>query len=302
MRLATVLCPIDFSEQSSHALEHAVGLARRSGARLVALAVLPMLSPVASVDASDDLNGSAAGDLARWRALAERQIAQLDGQGTAIELEVVEGHPATTIVHRAETLAADLLVMGTHGAGAVRRLLLGSVTEHVLRRAACPVLTVPPRVHGTAAAHFTRVVAAVDFSECSLKALEAAAALAREGHGRLTMLHVVEWPWHETADARLDGVPDSQAAAVRDYLRYLEHGAGDRLRELAQGLPSGAGVATEVRFGTPYKELLDVATHQAADLVVLGVRGRSAADIGFFGSTTNHIVRMAECPVLTIRT
>jgi nucleotide-binding universal stress UspA family protein len=55
-----------------------------------------------------------------------------------------------------------------------------------------------------------------------------------------------------------------------------------------------------VRFGKSYVELLDAARELHADLIVVGVRGRSALDLGFFGSTTNHLVRSATCPVLTV--
>jgi universal stress protein A len=56
-----------------------------------------------------------------------------------------------------------------------------------------------------------------------------------------------------------------------------------------------------VRFGKPWRELLDAARDAQADLLVLGVRGRGAVDIAFFGSTTNQVVRRAPCPVLTVR-
>ena len=87
---------------------------------------------------------------------------------------------------------------------------------------------------------------------------------------------------------------------MADYLRYLETGAKERLHAVAAALPVGS-VATRVTFGKPYAELLEVATSEAADLIVLGVRGRSAMDLGFFGSTANHVVRSASCPVLTVR-
>ena len=56
-----------------------------------------------------------------------------------------------------------------------------------------------------------------------------------------------------------------------------------------------------MRGGTPYREILRLAAEREADLIVLGVHGRTAADLFFFGSTTNHVIREAGCPVLTIR-
>jgi nucleotide-binding universal stress UspA family protein len=85
-----------------------------------------------------------------------------------------------------------LIVMGTHGTSGFQHLVLGSVTERVLRKAACPVLTVPPRAHATSRIPFSRLLCAIDFSESSLVALQFALSLAEESDARLTMLHVLE--------------------------------------------------------------------------------------------------------------
>ena len=68
---------------------------------------------------------------------------EVEAGGVVIHAEVAEGDPVDTIIRRAETWPADLIVMGTHGRTGLERLLLGSVAEKVLRRAPCPVLTMP---------------------------------------------------------------------------------------------------------------------------------------------------------------
>lgn len=301
MRIRRLLCPIDFSEVSTHALEQAAAIARRSGASVTALAVLPSLAPEVAEVASETAGvaGGATEETERWRALAQTQCRAVSAAAVDVTVEVVEAPPVDAILDRAATLGADVIVMGTHGAGGVRHLVLGSVTEKVLRRATCPVLTVPPRVHSARASSFGEVLVAVDFSPCSLKAVDVAIDLARESQGRLTLLHVVEWPWHEDPGAVPEGVPPTQAAALLDYRRYLESGALERLARLA---PSEVRAATTVRFGKPWKETLEAAAATGADVIVLGVQGRGAIDLGFFGSTTNHVVRSATCPVLTVRT
>jgi nucleotide-binding universal stress UspA family protein len=205
-----------------------------------------------------------------------------------------------TILERATSLGVDLIVMGTHGASGVQHLLLGSVTEKVLRKATCPVLTVPARVHGALAASFTHVLCAVDFSDCSREAVKAAAAIVEGSPAKLTLLHVMEWPWHEPPVPGMEGVPPPQVQALLEYRRYLETSAADGLKGIAAASLPGRDVTTAVRFGKSYRELLDAAREGQVDLIVLGVRGRSAVDIGFFGSTTNHVVRGATCPVLTV--
>jgi nucleotide-binding universal stress UspA family protein len=61
-------------------------------------------------------------------------------------------------------------------------------------------------------------------------------------------------------------------------------------------------VETLLTTGTAYREILRVATEQRSDLIVMGVQGRGAVDLAFFGSTTQHVVRQAGCGVLTLRT
>lgn len=303
MTLRRILCPIDFSEVSSHALDHAVGLARTSGGRMTALHVFHPFLPRTGLESLDAATAQVIdpGCLQELRDRVAAACRPAQDAGVGVDIAVAGGHPAQTILDQARSLPADLVVMGTHGAGGFQHLVLGSVAEKVLRKAGCPVLTVPPRAETTRAGTFTRAVCAVDFSDCSLAAVAAAAALTEASGASLTLLHVLEWPWHEPPVPGVESVPQAQAQALLEYRRYLETSAADRLAAVAASGVPGRHVATAVRFGKPYAELLDAAREAAADLIVLGVRGRSALDVGFFGSTANQVVRRATCPVLTIR-
>jgi nucleotide-binding universal stress UspA family protein len=192
--------------------------------------------------------------------------------------------------------------MGTHGAGGFEHLVLGSVAEKVLRRAACAVLTVPPHANRTSFLPFRRVLCAVDFSEWSLRALELARSLALESGAAITAMTVIEWPWPEPPPPDFAELPPQQAGALRDYRRYVETGAMRRLTTLAAE-PASAGVALDVRVdhGKSHVEILRCAADIRADLIVLGVHGRKQIDLDVFGSTTNQVVRQATCPVLTLR-
>lgn len=300
MNVRQILCPVDFSEHSTHALEQATRLAGWYGARLAVLHVRPTVVPHPDMPAG--------GAVAPWlvaelEALRQRVMAACGAAvaaGVTVESLTTAGEPVHDILACAATLPADLIVLGTHGLSGFQHLVLGSVTEKVLRKASCPVLTVPPRAHPSAT-QFTRVVCAVDFSDCSLAAATFAASLAQEAGAALRLVHVIEWPWHESAMPPLEGVPQAQALAIGEVRRYLETGAKERLDAVAASIMPTGTVATGVRFGKPYIELLDAAQQEHADLIVLGVRGRGALDLGFFGSTANHVVRSASCPVLTIR-
>ncbi len=300
MDVKRILCPLDFSAPSAHALDQAAQLARWYGARLTVLHVRPTVVPHPDISPEGHMAPWLVAELETLRLRVSAACAEAATAGVQVDAMTSAGEPVHEILGHAHTLAADLIVLGTHGLSGFRHLVLGSVTEKVLRRATCPVLTVPPRA-SAALSQFTRFLCAVDFSDCSQHAVAFAATLARQAGATLSLLHVIEWPWHESTITETVGVSVSQAQAMADYRRYLETGAAERLAAIgAAAMPDGQ-VTTSISFGRPYVELLDAARRQGADLIVLGVRGRGPVDLGFFGSTANHVVRSATCPVLTVR-
>jgi len=173
------------------------------------------------------------------------------GPGVEPDVAVTAGDPVQGILEYAQTRAVDLVVMGTHGTTGFQRLLLGSVTEKFLRKASCAVLTVPHDADRPTAPPFTRLLGAVDFSDCSLRAVTFAASVATAARATLTLVLVFEWPWHEASDTTLQGMPRAQAQAAAEYRRYLETGARERLDALAASTMPGRQVNTRVRFGKP---------------------------------------------------
>lgn len=300
MDVKRILCPLDFSEPSAHALAQAAQLARWYGARLTVLHVRPTVVPHPDISPEGHMAPWLVAELETLRHRVSAACADAVAARVPVDAMASAGEPVHEILSHADTLGADLIVLGTHGLSGFRHLVLGSVTEKVLRRATCPVLTVPPRARA-AISPFRHLLCAVDFSDCSQHAVTFAATLAQRAGASLSLLHVIEWPWHESTIPETLGVPVAQAQAMADYRRYLETGAKERLAAIGVAAMPGGQVTTSVSFGRPYVELLDTARRDGADLIVLGVRGRGPMDIGFFGSTANHVVRSATCPVLTVR-
>jgi nucleotide-binding universal stress UspA family protein len=198
-------------------------------------------------------------------------------------------------------MKADLLVIGTHGRSGFERLLLGSVAEKVLRKASCPVMTVPSRLPDGVAAGpvlYKRILCPVDFSDSSLHALKHAISLAQEADGQLTVLHVVEHEFENTAEM---ASVDEAGMTIGDVLTQRENALQRRLQEIVAGAPEFCRAEALMTRGKPWREVLRVAEEQQSDVIVMGVQGRGAADLLFFGSTTQHVVRDASCPVLTLR-
>ena len=279
-----VLCPTDFSETSRRAIAHATAVARWYGASLTVMHVC-------------DSSGAMLG---RVREQITASCAEATGSGVRLDVLVDSGRPATAIVDRAASMSADLIVIGTHGAGGFEQLVLGSVAEKVLRKAGCPVLTVPPHAEGSVLP-FKQILCAVDFSVWSLRAFELAQSLSRESGAALTALSVIEWPWHEPPAPAFAELPPEQAAALAEYRRYVEQTAMRRLASLVEEPAAGIVAEPRVGHGKPAAEILQAATDLKADLIVIGVHGRSALDLRVFGSTANQVVRQAGCPVLTLK-
>jgi nucleotide-binding universal stress UspA family protein len=167
------------------------------------------------------------------------------------------------------------------------------VTEKVLRKASCPVLTVPPGSDAApeTPAPFQKILCPVDFSPLSIAALGVALSLAEESGKKLILTHIFDWP----ADR---AVPP----AVQADLRHSQETA---LRELHALIPVDARPWCDslelTAIGRPYEEILRLADANNADLIVMGVHGRNSVNAALFGSTVNQVVRHAACPVLTIR-
>jgi nucleotide-binding universal stress UspA family protein len=223
---------------------------------------------------------------------------------TAVTTLVREGNVASEILTQATDMKADLLVMGTHGRSGFERLLLGSTTEKVLRKASCPVLTVPPHHPGAAPATpvlFKRILCPVDFSDCSMQALNYATSLAQESEAHLTVMHVMAHDLGDTPEMYDTMITDGRLS-LADYLRRREDEARARLKEaVPETVAAYCQVETMMVRGKPGGEILRIAGEQQSDLIVIGVQGRGAADLMLFGSTTNHVVRASPCPVLTLR-
>jgi nucleotide-binding universal stress UspA family protein len=305
IEIRRILCPIDFSDFSRRALDHAVAIAKWYESSLTLLHVSP-LAPVAAYASGSGMPPYTALTTQDRDALltAMRQFAASEaGASVPMDFEVAQGHAAAEILAEASAMPADLLVLGTHGRSGFERAVLGSVTEKVLRKSECPVLTVPKAVPDIVPAPqvlFKRIVCAVDFSDCSMHALNYAMSLAQEADAHLTVVHVIELPPDIPRE-----VHELVTAGPRNLREYIALAEEDRRARLKDAVPDAvraySTVDTVLTTGKPYREILRVAAEANSDLIVIGIHGRGAVDLLFFGSTTQHIVRQATCPVLTLR-
>jgi nucleotide-binding universal stress UspA family protein len=296
-----IVCAVDFSESSRRALEYAVAIGAYYEAAVTALHVYDARPVVTSAPFGlEAMQVISVQDVDRdaVAAAAARFVAQVS-TASGVEVRVTEGpRVADEVDVQAGLLAADLLVVGSHGRSGFERFLLGSTADRILRRSRRPVMVVPPHAggeHGPAAMPFRRIICPVDFSESSLRALEYALQFAEEADARLTLLHAIELPpeLHELLpiDTGVETVRTAAEQACRTRLDAL--------------VPTAARdyctIEAHVVEGKAHRAILEAAAERDADLIVMGVMGRGALDVAVFGSNTQSVLRGARCPVLTVR-
>jgi nucleotide-binding universal stress UspA family protein len=292
LHVAQVLCPVDFSEFSRRALDHAAAIARWYGARLTILHVF-VSRPAA------DLPTTPLSDSDRQRLTADlRRLAAQVPVDVPIDLRLTEASDIhREILTQAEMVSADLLVLGTHGRSGFERLLLGSVAERVVRMAPCPTMIVPrraPEALPDEPVRFRRILCPVDFSVASSRAVRFALSLAEEARAQLLLLHVIEMPPELKAEPMSAGfdVEKIRAAATAESMKQLQ--------ALVPDPPPNCIVKPLVREGAVYHAILATAAERTADLIVMGVQGRGAVDLLVFGSNTARVMRGAACSVLVL--
>jgi nucleotide-binding universal stress UspA family protein len=272
-----IVVGVDGSPTSEQALRWAVEQARLTGWELHAVVACDFPVPYATpVLADQDWSGEAAGAL---RKSLENTVG--DVEAVRISQHVSRGHPARVLLDAAT--GAGLLVVGGRGFGGFTGMLLGSVSQHLITHAPCPVAVVHEHAAVTG-----RIVVGVDGSEESERALRWAADQARLTGGRL---HAV-LAWQLPLGYGGTGRPEPDLAAHGENLLYT---TVDR----ALGEQDAAGTEREVVEDSPAAALLRAAEN--ADLLVVGCRGRGGFAGMLLGSVSRQVAAHATCPVVVHR-
>jgi nucleotide-binding universal stress UspA family protein len=147
LQLSQILVPTDFSDHSDHAIRYVAGLARQLGARLILLHVVPdeTLESISKAHVPPHPVDKVYEDLIQdIRKQFSTHTAPEVRRALEVEFLVLPGVPCLEIIRAARLKGADLIVMATHGRTGLSHALMGSVTEKVIRKAPCPVLSIRP--------------------------------------------------------------------------------------------------------------------------------------------------------------
>lgn len=289
--LKTILAATDLSAPARHAADRAARLAQETGASLVLLHALPV---------------RALADLRRWLGPdMERQLHEdagqrlqtmaADLQGTRqvkVDARLADADVLDEVDRQAKAVDADLVVVGARGAGFLRRLVLGTTAERLLRRTATPLLIVRALAHE----RYRRALLAVDFSPWSAEVIRLGRRVAPGA--RCVLFHAFQVPFEEKL--RFAGVAGTEIDRYRAEARTQ---AAHRLQALAEqaGLQRGDWDACIVE-GDASLRLVEQEQALDCDLVVLGKHGQSAAEDLLLGSVTKHVLSEGTADVLIATT
>lgn len=288
--LVPVALPEAFTDSSRHALYQAAWLARRFHAEIILLHVVPRLDyPYGALETGHEITVE---DLHMQAVqLGQKDLDQVlppEFDGIAVTRLLLRGDPAQEIVESARDRNVDLIVMSTHGHGALYRLLLGSVTAKVLHETQCPVWTAahieaaPPGVFS-----IRRVLCSVDLTPHNRHTLTQAAEMAAAVDAELTLVHI-------TSSVEISSPGGSHIDA--EWKKTIVGIAAKEIAELQQAVGTKAEVIID---SGNVPQLLNRAAEQTkADVLVIGhIPGRS--HLGDNGEGYG-IIRQSRIPVLSV--
>lgn len=217
--------------------------------------------------------------------------------GVAVRIMQKAGNPVDHILRVAEEENVDLIVMGSHGKGAVKEFFLGSVSSGVLHHAPCSVLIVRGEHAPRGGAEFRHILLASDGSDRARKAASVAVDIAEKFAAPLTVLNVCA----DIASLRLPGdsyIPITEGDTDLYAQRQLEQVTWD-VDAFAKS--KGISCSYHQEIGHTEKLLLSFTAQQKADLLVLGSRGLGGFERMLLGSVSDYMAHHAPCPVLVVR-
>ena len=299
-----ILVPLDASDLAEKALDFSAALARRSGGRLTLVTVpllyhldLSALHPYPGGRSAPDYIAPPDELIRASVAEAEQYLqltaARLTREGLKVDARVVSAMPADAILDQAESGAADLIVMATHGRGGVSRWAMGSVTDKVLQAAPCPIIVLRGGRQRDPIA-LSKILVPLDGSALAEACLLRLLPLAKAFEAQLALVQVIV-PL-ETLPIEIVGAMLAGEELYREEVAgYLETQA-ERLRS------EGLDVSTEVLLGDSVAEtLLERSARDDCDMIALSTHGRGGLRRWAFGSVADRLVRQADTPVFVVR-
>ncbi len=298
MTIKRILFPTDFSRCSDQALIHALSLAERYNANLLIIHVLLPLE----YDPYD--LGHHLPDLDKVQAEIDRlsayqvkaAIERRSYHDITIDQQTIRGiSAAPAILEFAAREGIDLIVMGTHGRRGLNHFMLGSVAEETVRFAPCPVITVREMRHQSAMTQFNQILVPIDFSDFSRDAISHAKHIAADFGSTVRLLHIVEEVIHPsfyvTGQTSLTTwFPEIEAKSLKEMKRLAEEAPGPQVP-----------LEFHIKEGRAAVDIIGFSKKNLIDLIVMASHGLTGIEHLLLGSVAEKVVRMAPCPLFTLK-
>jgi nucleotide-binding universal stress UspA family protein len=297
VQLKRIICATDLSEFSNHTIPYGVALAKEFGARLYVCHVIDLPSVGVYGEAYQN---SIEQQNRILRETESRLRGYIGEQPVKWEPLITRGHTSDEIARLAEEKNADLVIAASHGRSGFKRLVLGSVTERLMRTLACPLLILrSPETDSRPGMEqkfeLKRILIGCDFSPDSTLAFEHGLSLAQEFESELHLANVIEPPVSRT-------FLRSTSENLEPHSKEVHSRLHEKLKSLVPDEAKNWCIPkTVVLEGQPHEALTQYAKLNDINLVVLGVRGYGLLESLFVGSTTDRVMRNADFPLMAVR-
>ncbi len=296
----TLLVATDFSKYADNAVRYAHALAQLNGSKVHVLHVIePRIVDLEGVAGEYGFRAERDKYLNSLRDDADKQMQQLRLKANSLGLDATthlrEGRAADEIAAFAKEIGAGLIVVATHGRSGFDRVVLGSTFEKLIRESTVPVLAVKDSEHGGAGIgrdglRISRILCPCDFSESSLRALPYATHLCKQFNATLVLMYVVDSGFENST---------TKPGFVAEFTPLLAQRATESLEKVASNLTE-IRHEVKVRTGVRHRVLTESVSSESIDLIVMTTHGYGALPRFVLGSVAEKVVRLANCPILTI--
>jgi nucleotide-binding universal stress UspA family protein len=298
LKIKKILFPTDFSRCADQALEHAVFLAEKYDAEIHVLHTVTLFNDQSSVVNEEFKETEEM--IKKLEDIAEAQLNKVSDAHEDDDINIIKAQTrgisaAPAILEYASENSIDLIVMGTNGRRGLGHFFLGSVAEEIVRMSECPVFTIREAKKPTPPKAKENILVPVDFSEHSQNALANAKEIAKSYQAKIHLLHIIEETIHPAYSL-------SGKSSIFDIVPNIKEDCEKRLKKMISET-AGDEVKTEINIvsGQAANEIINFARDNSMDLIVISTHGLTGLEHLLMGSTTEKVVRMASCPVFTVK-
>jgi nucleotide-binding universal stress UspA family protein len=298
MKIKRILFPTDFSRCADQALEHAVFLAEKYEAEIHVLHAVTLFNDQPGV-VNDEFEETEE-MIKKLEDIAEIQLNKVSVAHEDDDIKIIKAQTrgisaAPVILEYASKNSIDLIVMGTHGRRGLGHFFLGSVAEEIVRMSEAPVFTIREAKSPTSPKAKENILVPLDFSEHSKNALVNANEIAKSYEAKIHLLHIIEETMHPAFSL-------SGKSSIFDLIPGIDEDCRKRTEKIAkETISSQVNYEIHIKGGRAASDIIKFAKENSTDLIVIATHGLTSLEHMLLGSVTEKVVRMAHCPVFTVK-